>query len=270
MRVSRKTSTEGFTLIELLIVVIVIGILAAIAIPVYLSQTNKAKDAAVKQGVHSIQVAIAAYAADHDGAYPATAYVTFTPGDSTADNLGNKYLTEWPENPWTGQPMKNTGGEALFAAGSVGATGLAAQPGAEEAIYADVEPAGKPTRSPKPSPKPTVKPTAEPTVKPTAEPTVKPTEEPTVKPTEEPRDDREAHRAADREAHRGADREAHRGADRDARANPAARRRHTGRLRLRLQRPGRLLRPCRLAGRPAGLRRSVAPVGLGALHQLLA
>ena len=186
MRVSRKTSTEGFTLIELLIVVIVIGILAAIAIPVYLSQTNKAKDAAVKQGVHSIQVAIAAYAADHDGAYPATAYVTFTPGDSTADNLGNKYLTEWPENPWTGQPMKNTGGEALFAAGSVGATGLAAQPGAEETIYADVEPAGKPTRSPKPSPKPTVKPTAEPTVKPTAEPTVKPTEEPTVKPTEEP------------------------------------------------------------------------------------
>ena len=165
---------------------IIIGILAAIAIPMYLSQTNRAKDAEVKQGVHSIQVAIATYAADHDGAYPATAYVTFTPGDSTADNLGNKYLTEWPENPWTGQPMKNTGGEALFATGSVGAGGLAAQPGAEGAIYADVEPAGRPTRSPKPSATPTVKPTAEPTVKPTAEPTVKPTAEPTVKPTAEP------------------------------------------------------------------------------------
>jgi outer membrane biosynthesis protein TonB len=86
--------------------------------------------------------------------------------------------------------MKNTGGAALFAAGPVSATGLATHLGAEEALYADVEPAGKPTKSPKPTAKPTaeptVKPTAEPTEKPTAEPTVKPTAEPTEKPTAEP------------------------------------------------------------------------------------
>ena len=49
------------------------------------------------------------YAADHGGTCPATEYVTYTPNDRTADNLGNKYLDTWPRNPWTGEPMANTG-----------------------------------------------------------------------------------------------------------------------------------------------------------------
>jgi hypothetical protein len=64
--------------------------------------------------VHAIQVGVVSYAADNNGAYPATEYVTYTPGDKTADNLGNKYLDPWPSNPWTGKPMANTGSAVLL------------------------------------------------------------------------------------------------------------------------------------------------------------
>src|SRR5688572_21947505 len=56
---------KGFTLIELLIVVVIIGILAAIAIPKFAATKDKAKLASVKTDVRNIMTAQEAYFSDY-------------------------------------------------------------------------------------------------------------------------------------------------------------------------------------------------------------
>jgi type IV pilus assembly protein PilA len=95
---------KGFTLIELLIVVVIIGILAAIAIPKFANTKDKAYVAAMKSDLRNLATYEEQYAADNNGIYFAGVAVSTTPlqGFTPSQNVTiTAVLVTGPPPGWT-------------------------------------------------------------------------------------------------------------------------------------------------------------------------
>lgn len=131
---------RGFTLIEIMVVVVILGILAAIIVPRIMDAPDKARVAKAKQDVAGIVAALNMYRLDNFN-YPSTqqgleALVAPPQGDPPARNWKpGGYLQQLPKDPW-GTPYQylNPGAHGEIDVFSLGADG---KPGGD-GVAADI------------------------------------------------------------------------------------------------------------------------------------
>src|SRR5438045_216382 len=99
-----KKNQSGFTLIELMIVVAIIGILAAVAIPKFAQMLEKSREGATKGNIGALKSAISIYSGDWQGVFPS--YIDTTTSGSWF--AGGAYIDNVPSVKVTGKTNYTT------------------------------------------------------------------------------------------------------------------------------------------------------------------
>jgi type II secretion system protein G len=97
---------KGFTLIEILVVVVIIGLLAAVSMNNFSNAQDKARIANLRSNIKNISVALEQYSADQNGSYPTTGQELV---GAPSGLLQNGYLgsNKWPRAPWGAYTQTN-------------------------------------------------------------------------------------------------------------------------------------------------------------------
>ncbi len=106
---SKRTMKKGFTLVEILIVVVILGILAAIVIPQFTSASETAKGSSLVSQLQTIRSQLELYQVQHNGDYPSLGtnwdqMTTTTDVSGAAATTGityGPYLQKPPVNPFS-------------------------------------------------------------------------------------------------------------------------------------------------------------------------
>lgn len=108
------SNRKGFTMIELLVVIAIIGLLAVFLVPNLMGSRDRAREAAVKSVLHSVQLAIEAFAIENE-TFPITQN---TPVASLCSNylIKGNYIAAVPKNPFTGKEYTDadTAGKIIY------------------------------------------------------------------------------------------------------------------------------------------------------------
>jgi len=128
----RPRRARGFTLIEIMVVIVILGVLAALVVPKIMSRPDEARVVAARQDISSIMQALKLYRLDNSR-YPTTeqglAALVNKPGAEPVPNnwKAGGYLEKLPKDPW-GNPYQylNPGVRGEIDVFSFGADG---QPG---------------------------------------------------------------------------------------------------------------------------------------------
>jgi type IV pilus assembly protein PilA len=123
-RLRAKKQDEGFTLIELLVVVVIIGVLVAIAVPVYLNYRQGAADKSAQSDVRGAVSAIEQWYTDNGNRYPAAAVAEQTTTFSL-DGTATMHVTLSDNTTMTYVPVavSGTAGSYRLCATNSGGTG---------------------------------------------------------------------------------------------------------------------------------------------------